>query len=105
MTSGHKFIDILKIDVEGSEFDALTSFLSTHANKDAFPVGQLQLEIHATEGHENFAYFSHWWERLEEAGLRPFYSETNLIYITFVRSIVPAVSEVSNFSTVKLNLL
>ncbi|KAH9015611.1 hypothetical protein EDB84DRAFT_1525867 [Lactarius hengduanensis] len=27
--NGHTFIDILKIDIEGGEFDALTAFLSS----------------------------------------------------------------------------
>ncbi|KAH8994778.1 hypothetical protein EDB83DRAFT_2534583 [Lactarius deliciosus] len=52
--------DILKIDIEGGEFDALTAFLSTHAaaEGDVPSVGQLQLEIHAREGHENSEYFA-----------------------------------------------
>ncbi|KAH9169072.1 hypothetical protein EDB89DRAFT_2073377 [Lactarius sanguifluus] len=62
---GHTFIDILKIDIEGGEFDALTVFLSAHAaaEGDVLPVGQLQLEIHAREGHENFEYFARWRRR------------------------------------------
>ncbi|KAH9013012.1 hypothetical protein EDB84DRAFT_1278402, partial [Lactarius hengduanensis] len=47
---------------------------------DVLPVGQLQLEIHAREGHENFGYFACWW-----AGLRPFLTEPNLVYINLVR--------------------
>ncbi|KAI9437664.1 hypothetical protein H4582DRAFT_292822 [Lactarius indigo] len=59
--SGHTFIDILKIDIEGGEFDALTTFLSARAGDGkVLPVGQLQLEIHAREGRENFEYFAHW---------------------------------------------
>jgi hypothetical protein len=68
LLSGHAFIDILKIDIEGGEFDALTTFLPAgpaHAEDDVFPVGQLQLEIHAHDGHENFEYFARWWATLE----------------------------------------
>ncbi|KAH9061813.1 hypothetical protein EDB83DRAFT_2386220 [Lactarius deliciosus] len=56
--NGHTFIDILKIDIDGR----LTTFLSAHAaaEGDVLPVGQLQLEIHAREGHENFEYFARW---------------------------------------------
>jgi len=93
--NGHTFIDILKIDIEGAEFDSLTPFLSAHANKNTFPVGQLQLEIHALKDHQNFAYFSHWWETLEAAGLRPFYQDPNLVYINIVRNSRPALSEYS----------
>ncbi|KAH9165706.1 hypothetical protein EDB89DRAFT_2076563 [Lactarius sanguifluus] len=54
----HTFIEILKIDIDA------------HAPHEgnARPVGQLQLEIHAREGRENFEYFARWWA----AGLRPF---------------------------------
>jgi len=52
--NGHTFIDILKIDIEGGEFDSLATFLAAHAEDKVFPVGQLQLEIHARDGHENF---------------------------------------------------
>ena len=48
-----------KIDIEGGKFDALAAFLSAHAEDDVLPVGQLQLEIHACDGRENFEYFAH----------------------------------------------
>ncbi|KAH9069705.1 methyltransferase domain-containing protein [Lactarius deliciosus] len=91
------FIDTLKIDIEGGEFDALTSFLSAHAaaEGDVLPVGQLQLEIHAREGHENFEYFARWWAALEAAGLRPFWTEPNLVYINLVRGVRPKLAEYS----------
>ena len=40
-TSSQGIIDILKIDMEGGEFDALATFLTAHAEDDVFPVGQL----------------------------------------------------------------
>ncbi|KAH8994782.1 methyltransferase domain-containing protein [Lactarius deliciosus] len=95
--NGHTFIDILKIDIEGGEFDALTAFLSARAaaEGDVLPVGQLQLEIHAREGHENFEYFARWWAALEAAGLRPFWTEPNLVYINLVRGVRPELAEYS----------
>jgi hypothetical protein len=45
-TNRSQFIDILKIDIEGGEFDSLASFLNSHADGE-LPIGQLQLEIHA----------------------------------------------------------
>ncbi|KAH9026981.1 hypothetical protein EDB85DRAFT_1868608, partial [Lactarius pseudohatsudake] len=46
--SGRRFIEILKIDIDGGEFDALTAFLSARAAEGSVrPVGQLQFEIHA----------------------------------------------------------
>jgi hypothetical protein len=90
---GHTFIDILKIDIEGGEFDALTSFVATHA-QGLLPVGQLQLEVHAREGHERFDYFVKWWASLEAAGLRPFWTEANMVYINIVRGAAPELAEV-----------
>ncbi len=90
---GHTFIDILKIDIEGGEFDALTPFIAAHA-EGILPVGQLQLEIHARDGHERFDYFVKWWASLEEAGLRPFWTEPNMVYINIVRGALPELAEV-----------
>jgi hypothetical protein len=90
---GHTFIDILKIDIEGGEFDALTAFVDAHQD-GVFPVGQLQLEIHAREGRERFDYFNKWWEALEAVGLRPFWTEPNMVYINIVRGARPELAEV-----------
>jgi Methyltransferase FkbM domain len=91
---GHTFIDVLKVDIEGGEFDALTSFIDAHADLGELPIGQLQLEIHARDGRERFDYFNHWWTTLEAAGLRPFWTEPNLVYINLVRGALPDLSEV-----------
>jgi hypothetical protein len=94
---GHAFIDILKIDIEGGEFDALKSFITSHEDED-LPIGQLQLEIHAWNGRERFDYFVRWWESLEAAGLRPFWTEPNLVYININRGVGPTLAEVCIFS-------
>jgi hypothetical protein len=94
---GHTFIDILKIDIEGGEFDALTSFITSHTQGN-LPVGQLQLEIHALHGHERFDYFINWWESLEAAGLRPFWTEPNLVYVNIMRGVGPELTEVCAFA-------
>lgn len=39
--------------------------------------GQLQLEVHAWPD-KKFPYFLKWWEMLEAAGLRPFWTEVCL---------------------------
>ncbi|KAH9083325.1 hypothetical protein EDB83DRAFT_2669386 [Lactarius deliciosus] len=82
------------IDIEGGEFDALTAFLgaSAAAKGDVLPVGQLQLEI---EGHEKFEYFARWWAALEAAGVRPFWTEPNLVYINLVRGVRPELADYS----------
>jgi hypothetical protein len=90
---GHTFIDILKIDIEGGEFDALASFIASHEDGD-LPIGQLQLEVHAWNGRERFDYFVKWWESLEAAGLRPFWTEPNLVYLNIYRGSGPTLTEV-----------
>ena len=44
--TGHTFIDILKIDIEGAEFDALTDLISHYSTltpPQPLPFGQLQV--------------------------------------------------------------
>jgi Methyltransferase FkbM domain len=91
---GHTFIDILKADIEGSEFDALTAFLDANADKDVLPVGQIQVELHSYGDLGLFAYFNHWWTALEAAGLRPFWTEPNMVVINLSRGSRPEVTEV-----------
>ena len=91
---GHTFIDILKVDIEASEFDALTAFLDAYPNGEVLPVGQIQLEIHAGGDRGRFARFLHWWTALEAAGLRPFWTEPNLVAVNLYRGIRPEVAEV-----------
>jgi hypothetical protein len=94
--SGHAFIDVLKIDTEGAEFDALTSFVNAHVHGH-LPIGQLQLEIHAQGDHARFDSFLKWWESLEATGLRPFSFEPNLLHITGRECAKPEVVEVRCF--------
>jgi len=89
---GHAFIDILKIDIERGEFEALAWFITAHAS-EVLPIGQLQLEIHTWTG-ERFADFVGWWEYLEVAGLRPFWMEPNLVYMNIYRGAGPTLTEV-----------
>ena len=45
-TTGHKVIDILKVDIEGSELRALESFVKAYKDKnEPLPFDQLLLEI------------------------------------------------------------
>ncbi|KAH9021536.1 methyltransferase domain-containing protein [Lactarius hengduanensis] len=75
--NGHAFIDVLKIDVEGAEFDTLTAFLATHKPLSPFssttlPIGQLQIELHA-----------------------PFWTESNLVYVNYNAGGKPRLAEYS----------
>jgi hypothetical protein len=96
--NGHNYIDILKVDIEGYEFEALDAFMQsiedtrTASGDGVLPVGQLSIEIHLGNGthqlteHDekemNFTRFRVWWERLEEMGMRPTWTEMNLLAVT-----------------------
>lgn len=106
--NNHEFIDILKIDIEGAEFEALDALIDAypHASNPSsshsehagggLPFGQLQLEIHARDNAwTEFPKFLLWWEKLEKAGLRPVWTEPNLVYINLWRGNKPDLTEVS----------
>jgi len=77
--NGHTHIDILKIDIESWEFETITALLTPYiASGKPLPFGQLQLEIHLW--NKTFHEYLVWWETLEAAGLRPFWTEPNLVY-------------------------
>jgi hypothetical protein len=111
--NNHTFIDILKIDIEGAEFEALEALIDAYSSATSsswftdksrpgragggLPFGQLQLEVHVRH-YGPWTYFPKfllWWEKLERAGLRPFWTEPNLVYINLVRGSRPDLAEVS----------
>jgi len=75
----NEFIDILKMDVEGAEFDSLTRILKDFPG--VLPFSQLLVEIHLNEvpPEEKPKFFLPLWKSWEEAGLRPFQSELNYL--------------------------
>jgi len=92
--NGHTHIDILKIDVEGWEFETLKSLVSSYIDtEEPLPFGQLQIEVHAW--NKRFHDFLGWWEMLESVGLRPFMSEPNLVYVNYNRQ---AGTELADYS-------
>ncbi|TAQ86166.1 hypothetical protein B7494_g5521 [Chlorociboria aeruginascens] len=81
--NGHTYIDILKIDIEGSEYDALDSFMDSCEPSGVLPIGQVQIELHLVDDeHVDFERFTNWWERLEGFGMRPTWLEVNLVAVT-----------------------
>jgi len=92
--NGHTHIDILKVDIEGSEFEALATLVKPYiASNQPLPFGQLQLEIHIWK--RSFAEYLAWWEMLEAAGLRPFWTEPNLVYQNYNRG---STTELADYS-------
>ncbi|KAF8857706.1 hypothetical protein BDZ45DRAFT_744207 [Acephala macrosclerotiorum] len=81
----HDYIDILKIDIEGSEYEALDSFMDACEKEGGgvMPVGQVMIELHLVDDKNvNFERFLKWWERLEGLGMRPVWLEVNLLAVT-----------------------
>ncbi|KAF9159269.1 hypothetical protein DFQ26_006740 [Actinomortierella ambigua] len=80
---GHTWVDVLKIDIEGGEYDTLGAVMADYAGAPALPFSQLQLEMHlfkhGTSREINFGEFLKFFRRLEAAGLRPFWDEPNLL--------------------------
>jgi hypothetical protein len=83
--NNHSYIDILKIDIEGSEYSALDAFMDDceKSTTGVLPIGQVMIELHLVDDkHVNFEVFSKWWERLEGFGMRPTWLEINLLAVT-----------------------
>ncbi|KAA8576137.1 hypothetical protein EYC84_006296 [Monilinia fructicola] len=80
----HAYIDILKMDIEGSEYAALDAFMDFYGERGGeLPVGQVMIELHLVDDqHVDFARFVKWWERLEGFGMRPVWFESNLLAVT-----------------------
>lgn len=82
------------------EFDALQSLVREYAGQ-ALPIGQLQVEIHLNEHIDGLPSFLKWWESLEKGGLRPVWTEPNLLQITMkLADAMPRYAEVSNVQPV-----
>ncbi len=91
--NGHTFIDILKVDIEGYEFDTLKAIVQPYIqNGEPLPFGQLQIELHVWS--KKFSDFLTWWEMLEAAGLRPVMMEPNLVYVNYNRQSGAELAEV-----------
>lgn len=84
--NGHDWIDILKVDVEGAEFQIMPEVVKDFG-KGNLPFGQLLMEIHAerTPSAYKTEEFGDWWHLLEDAGLRAFNSELNYPAIHWLR--------------------
>jgi hypothetical protein len=95
-SNNHNFIDVLKMDIEGAEFETLEALIKPYLERnEPLPFGQLQLEIHARNSdYAMFERFLGWWEQLEQAGLRPFWTEPNLVYVNLVPGVKPELAEV-----------
>lgn len=82
------------------EFSAMDTFLQDFAGQ-ILPIGQFLVEIHLMNLQDqlhrpNFPEVLAWWERLEGSGLRPVWTELNLLAVTLhAEDSLPRCAEVS----------
>lgn len=76
---GHSWIDMLKMDVEGAEYDVLPA-LFTHysALHQRIPVTQAQIEYHHWPGRPLIAHLVDTLKMMEAGGFRTFSTEFNI---------------------------
>ncbi|KAH6666734.1 methyltransferase domain-containing protein [Halenospora varia] len=82
--NGHDYIDILKIDIEYAEFNALSALNAyTQEHPQDFPIGQMLIEMHLLKSQGiTYPIFLDWWESMEYRGLRPSWTEPNLVAVS-----------------------
>lgn len=82
--------------IETFEFAVMEDILKNYQDKP-LPFGQLLIEIHAYEDRfPNSMKLVNWFSALENAGLRPFMFEPNLVYANYNRNRPPNLCEVSS---------
>ncbi|KAL0940038.1 uncharacterized protein CTRU02_206648 [Colletotrichum truncatum] len=81
--NGHDYVDILKMDIETFEFEVLDSLIGNFSAEKGLevPIGQILVEIHLQRPMDVHTYLE-WFERLEARGLRPVWTEPNLLGVT-----------------------
>ena len=82
---GHTHIDLLKMDIEGAEYGALSQSLPS--------IGQLQLEAHTKL--QSASAYSKLFEHLEAHGLRLFHKEVNARYCFGLKYSPPSASGIA----------
>lgn len=82
--NGHHFFDIMKMDIEGAEFEALEALMDSaeEMRQHVLPIGQLLIELHITtrdDCPQTVRELVKWFQRLESFGMRPVFNEHNWI--------------------------
>jgi hypothetical protein len=82
--NGHHFVDIVKMDIEGAEFQALDTLMDATAEmgQHVLPIGQLLIELHITtrdDCPQTVRELVKWFQRLESFGMRSVFNEHNWI--------------------------
>jgi len=93
--NGHRFLEILKFDVEGAEIGVLNSFKEQFPK--GLPFGQLAVELHLLDGPNALFYptYRDWMSNMENMGLRAFRNELNFLALKRTPSHNPTYCEYS----------
>ena len=76
---GHTWIDVLKMDVEGAEWQILPAMVAHYAAlNESVPVTQAQIEYHHSAGSPSMTDLVHTLLLMEESGFRTFSTEYNV---------------------------
>ena len=76
--NGHAWIDLLKIDVEGAEWEVLENLVAQGGGKP-LPISQAQVEFHVGWGDHGPQDAVNLLEALDDAGMRVFHVEENAV--------------------------
>lgn len=82
--NGHHFVNLMKMDIEGAEFQALSALMDSaqEMGQHVLPIGQLLIELHITSRDDcpqTARELVEWFQRLESFGMRPVFNEHNWI--------------------------
>lgn len=89
--NGHDYVDLVKMDIEGFEYDAITSLVTSiladpgGSHNGTLPFGQLLVEMHFYTGDrphstpKDLRAWMEWWTAMENLGMRPVNNEDNWI--------------------------
>ncbi|KAL3161396.1 hypothetical protein ABBQ32_010286 [Trebouxia sp. C0010 RCD-2024] len=76
---GHSWVDLLKMDVEGAEYDVLPAWVTHYsALKQRIPVTQAQIEYHHSSKGPKMALLVKTFKMMEASGFRTFSTEYNI---------------------------
>jgi len=70
--NGHLWIDILRMDIEGGEYQAFDTILKDF---DTLPFSQLLIQLHGGVSVVAWDKFLQWWDSVEARGVYPWWSE------------------------------
>lgn len=82
---GHRRVDILKLDIEGAEYDVIDEICATHASGDGVPVSQILVEFHHRFFADGPQRTRRAIDRLNERGFSVFDISANDVQSAFIK--------------------